>query len=66
MMSEFPSLVIFPQNLKSESRKFPSDMPINSANVLWFILANLTPSQRLLNLIRTCNYKVSCARSKMS
>lgn len=58
-MSEFPSLVIFPSNSKSDSRKFPVDLPINSSNVLWFILANLTPSQRLLGLLKTCNYKVN-------
>lgn len=57
-MSEFPSLIIFPSNSKSDSRKFPSDMPINSSNVLWFILANLTPSQRLQGLLKICNYKV--------
>lgn len=58
-MSEFPSLVIFPSTSKSDSRKFPADLPINSSNVLWFILANLTPSQRLLGLLKTCNYKVT-------
>lgn len=58
-MSEFPSLVVFPSTSKSDSRKFPVDLPINSSNVLWFILANLTPSQRLLGLLKTCNYKVN-------
>lgn len=57
-MAEFPSLLLFPQHSKTESRKFPSKMPITVNNVLGFVLANLNRSKRLLGLLRACNYKV--------
>jgi len=56
-MAEYPSLIIFPANAKSESRRFPSSLSINASNVLGFILANLNQSQRLLGLVMACNYK---------
>ncbi|KAG5674745.1 hypothetical protein PVAND_004696 [Polypedilum vanderplanki] len=56
-MAEYPSLLIFPSGLKSDSRKFPSKMPITVPNILGFILANLNRSYRLLGLIAACNYK---------
>lgn len=58
-MSEYPSLIIFPAGAKSESRRFPAKLSINSTNVLGFVLANLSRSQRLLGLVLACNYKVS-------
>lgn len=57
-MSEFPSLLLFPQHSKTESRKFPSKMPITVNNVLGFLLANFNRSMRLLGLVMACNYKV--------
>lgn len=58
-MSEYPSLIVFPATAKSESRRFPSKMPINVTNVLGFILANLNRPKRLLGLVMACNYKVN-------
>lgn len=57
-MSEYPSLIIFPAGAKSESRRYPVKLTINSTNVLGFVLANLSRSQRLLGLVMACNYKV--------
>lgn len=57
-MADYPTMLIFPAGAKSESRKFPSKMSINSTNVLGFVLANLSRSNRLLGLVMTCNYKV--------
>lgn len=57
-MSEYPSLIIFPAGAKSESRRFPSKLSINATNVLGFVLANLSRSNRLLGLVMACNYKV--------
>lgn len=57
-MAEYPSLLVFPRNTKTESRKFPSKMPITVNNVLGFVLANLNRSMRLLGLVMACNYKV--------
>ncbi|CRK94444.1 CLUMA_CG007951, isoform A [Clunio marinus] len=56
-MSEYPTLIIFPAGDKSESRRFPVRMSINTSNVLGFLLANLNRSQRLLGLVMACNYK---------
>jgi hypothetical protein len=64
-MSEYPSLIIFPTSSKSESRRFPSKMPINSTNVLGFVLANLSRSHRLLGLVMACNYKVNLPSSRL-
>lgn len=58
-MSEYPSLIVFPANAKSESRRFPSKMSITITNVLGFILANLNRPQRMLGLVMACNYKVN-------
>lgn len=57
-MDEYPSLIIFPRNSKTESRKFPSNMSITVNNILGFVLANLNRSHRLLGLVKACNYKV--------
>lgn len=54
-MPEYPSLVIFPGDAKTESRKYPSELSINNANVLGFVLANLSRGHRLLGLVMACN-----------
>ncbi|XP_058120089.1 uncharacterized protein LOC131286458 [Anopheles ziemanni] len=46
-MDVFPSLIIFPNGRKSESRIFPHTLKVNVPNVVGFVLSNLTPSERL-------------------
>lgn len=46
-MDVFPSLIIFPNGRKSESRIFPHTLKVNVPNVVEFVLANLTPAERL-------------------
>ncbi|XP_053673811.1 uncharacterized protein LOC128724072 [Anopheles nili] len=46
-MDVFPSLIIFPNGRKSESRIFPQTSKINVPNLIWFILSNLSPAERL-------------------
>ena len=58
-MAEYPSLLIFPKNSKTESRKFTSSLSISVNNVLGFVLANLNRSLRLLGLVKACNYNVN-------
>lgn len=59
-MSEYPTLVVFPAGAKTESRKYPSELSINNANIFGFVLANLSRGHRLLGLAMACNsnYKV--------
>ncbi|XP_053694216.1 thioredoxin domain-containing protein 11 [Sabethes cyaneus] len=46
-MDLFPTLIIFPNQRKSESRIFSRHLQLTVPNVLGFILANLTPPERI-------------------
>ncbi|XP_055546730.1 thioredoxin domain-containing protein 11 [Wyeomyia smithii] len=46
-MDAFPTLIIFPNQRKSESRIFARHLQLTVPNVLGFILANLTPPERI-------------------
>lgn len=59
-MPDFPSLIVFPSNRKSDSRKFSVKSKITVQNVLGFILANLNRPMRLYGVV------LSCLSSKVS
>ncbi|XP_058818717.1 thioredoxin domain-containing protein 11 [Topomyia yanbarensis] len=46
-MDAFPTLIIFPSQRKSESRMFSRELQMTVPNVLGFILANLSPPERI-------------------
>ncbi|XP_053665338.1 uncharacterized protein LOC128714490 [Anopheles marshallii] len=46
-MDVFPSLLIFPNGRKAESRIFPEALKVNVPNIIGFILSNLSPAERL-------------------
>uniref|UniRef100_A0A1Q3FF51 Putative conserved plasma membrane protein n=1 Tax=Culex tarsalis TaxID=7177 RepID=A0A1Q3FF51_CULTA len=46
-MDAFPTLIIFPNQRKSESRVFSRQLQMTVPNVLGFILSNLSPPERL-------------------
>ncbi|XP_065088854.1 thioredoxin domain-containing protein 11-like [Ochlerotatus camptorhynchus] len=54
-MDSFPTLIIFPNQRKSESRVFSRSLPITVPNVLGFILSNLNPPERLYATTLICN-----------
>lgn len=53
-MTQFPSLVIFPGDNKSESRLFPTSFKVNLQNILGFILSNLNRPSRFYAMILSC------------
>ena len=42
----YPTVLVFPQHRKAESRVFPLAEELNTTNLLSFILSNLTPAAR--------------------
>lgn len=54
-MDSFPTLIIFPNQRKSESRVFARSLPITVPNVLGFILSNISPPERLYATTLICN-----------
>ncbi|XP_062533194.1 uncharacterized protein LOC134202165 [Armigeres subalbatus] len=54
-MDVFPSLIIFPNQRKSESRVFSRNLSMTVPNVLGFILSNLNPPERLHATALICN-----------
>ncbi|XP_055597743.1 thioredoxin domain-containing protein 11 [Uranotaenia lowii] len=46
-MELFPTLIIFPNQRKSESRVFERELPLTVGNLLGFIMSNLSPAERL-------------------
>uniref|UniRef100_A0A182W6F2 Thioredoxin domain-containing protein n=1 Tax=Anopheles minimus TaxID=112268 RepID=A0A182W6F2_9DIPT len=46
-MDVFPSLLIFPNGRKAESRIFPETLKVSVPNIVGFILSNLSPAERL-------------------
>uniref|UniRef100_A0A182M1D6 Thioredoxin domain-containing protein n=1 Tax=Anopheles culicifacies TaxID=139723 RepID=A0A182M1D6_9DIPT len=46
-MDVFPSLLIFPNGRKAESRIFPEALKVSVPNIVGFILSNLSPAERL-------------------
>lgn len=54
-MDAFPTLIIFPNQRKVESRVFSRNLPITVPNVLGFILSNLNPPERLYATTLICN-----------
>ncbi|XP_055639657.1 thioredoxin domain-containing protein 11 [Toxorhynchites rutilus septentrionalis] len=59
-MDTFPTLLIFPNQRKSESRVFSRSLQMTVPNVLGFILSNLSPPERLY-----ANYLI-CENTKRS
>lgn len=54
-MDAFPTLIIFPNQRKAESRVFSRNLPMTVPNVLGFILSNLNPPERLYATALICN-----------
>lgn len=54
-MDAFPTLIIFPNQRKVESRVFSRNLPMTVPNVLGFILSNLNPPERLYATTLVCN-----------
>uniref|UniRef100_A0A2M4A3I6 Putative thioredoxin/protein disulfide isomerase n=1 Tax=Anopheles triannulatus TaxID=58253 RepID=A0A2M4A3I6_9DIPT len=54
-MELFPSLIIFPNGRKEESRIFPHNEQITMANLLGFIRSNLSPTERLHSTFLLCS-----------
>ena len=49
----YPTVLVFPQHRKAESRVFPLTEELNTTNLLSFILSNLTPAARSCTRTRT-------------
>ncbi|XP_037916516.1 thioredoxin domain-containing protein 11 isoform X5 [Hermetia illucens] len=56
-MDTYPTLIIFPRNRTSESRIFPHAMEVNISNILGFIIANLSPEERLQAIYESCQFR---------
>ncbi|XP_021702450.1 thioredoxin domain-containing protein 11 [Aedes aegypti] len=54
-MDAFPTLIIFPNQRKVESRVFSRNLPMTVPNVLGFILSNLNLPERLYATVLICN-----------
>ncbi|KAJ8965120.1 hypothetical protein NQ314_004345 [Rhamnusium bicolor] len=54
-MDSYPTILFFPANGKSESRVFPSNIPITVPNVVGFILTNLDSTIKLHAMWSICN-----------
>ncbi|XP_049284689.1 thioredoxin domain-containing protein 11 [Anopheles funestus] len=54
-MDVFPSLLIFPNGRKAESRIFPEALKVNVPNIVGFILSNLAPAERLHATFLLCS-----------
>uniref|UniRef100_A0A182YDT8 Thioredoxin domain-containing protein n=1 Tax=Anopheles stephensi TaxID=30069 RepID=A0A182YDT8_ANOST len=54
-MDVFPSLIIFPNGRKEESRIFPETLKVNVPNIIGFVLSNLTPAERLHATFLLCS-----------
>nr|CAI5852904.1 unnamed protein product [Callosobruchus analis] len=55
-MESFPTILFIPATRKSESRVFPSSIPINVDNLLGFILTNLDPELKLQAIWSLCRH----------
>ena len=51
----FPTVLVFPEHRKTESRVFPTDKELNTTNLLAFIVSNLSPSTRLRLALGSCS-----------
>jgi len=51
----YPTVLVFPQHRKAESRVFPLAEELNTTNLLSFILSNLTPAARLRLALSSCS-----------
>ncbi|XP_050076813.1 thioredoxin domain-containing protein 11 [Anopheles maculipalpis] len=54
-MDVFPSLIIFPNGRKAESRIFPETLKVNVPNIIGFVLSNLVPAERLHATFLLCS-----------
>ncbi|CAG9856574.1 unnamed protein product [Phyllotreta striolata] len=53
-MGSYPTILFFPTRRKSESRVFPSGIPISVSNLINFLLANLEPNLKLQAIWSVC------------
>nr|XP_023016686.1 thioredoxin domain-containing protein 11 [Leptinotarsa decemlineata] len=53
-METYPTILFFPTKWKSESRVFPSGIPITVPNLIGFILTNLDPGLKLQAIWSIC------------
>jgi len=51
----YPTVLIFPQHRKDNSRVFPTYKELNTTNLLAFIVSNLTPEVRLKLALKSCD-----------
>ncbi|XP_023173308.2 uncharacterized protein LOC111601101 [Drosophila hydei] len=62
-MSVTPALLVFPQSRPTESAIFPTDVRVDTANIMSFILAQLEPEQQLRLVLASCRRRMRHARS---
>lgn len=51
----YPTVLVFPEHRKAESRLFPVGKELNTTNLLTFIVSNLSPSTRLRLALSSCS-----------
>jgi len=51
----YPTVLIFPQKSKDNSRVFPTYKELNTTNLLAFIVSNLSPEVRLKLALKSCD-----------
>jgi len=61
----YPTVLIFPQHSKDNSRVFPTYKELNTTNLLAFIVSNLTPEVRLKLALKSCD-SVCLAKVRLS
>ncbi|XP_049548711.1 uncharacterized protein LOC125959805 [Anopheles darlingi] len=62
-MELFPSLIIFPNGRKEDSRIFPHTEQVTMANLLGFIRSNLSPTERLHATFLLCSTANEASRT---
>ena len=53
----YPSVIFFPRGRPEQSRVFPSYKELNISSLLTFVLSNLSPQQRLVLALSSCDAK---------
>lgn len=61
----YPTVLIFPQHRKDNSRVFPTYKELNTTNLLAFIVSNLSPEVRLKLALKSCD-TVCLAKVRLS
>jgi len=50
----YPSIIVFPKNRSEMSRAFPTNLKVSVRSLMWFLLSNLSPANRLRVALTLC------------